>query len=224
MRIDEYLKRFDYPGRIVMGGAGKNGETVLLYVIMGRSRNSRNRVFSLEKDLLKTVPYDPSLVEDPSLIIYNAMRKAGDAIILTNGDQTDTIADALIEGRDLYSALASRSYEPDAPSYTPRISLVMEDEGYSLSIIRKAEDSDEALRKVYSYSRENGIAHIIHTYMGNGDPLPSFEGLPARIESGDSADELAETAWDALRQDYRVSLYVRYGEDEIVLNAMEDAE
>ena len=122
MKAGEYLKAIDYPGRIAAAGYGKDGEIVLLYAITGRSANSRNRVFRLENGVLRTEPYDPSKVEDPSLIIYNAMRSSGDTIVLTNGDQTDTIASFLDEGRSVEEALVTRTYEPDAPNFTPRIS------------------------------------------------------------------------------------------------------
>ena len=219
MRAGEYLGAIDYPGRIAAAGYGMNGEEVLLYAITGRSSNSRNRVFRLENGVLRTEPYDPSKVEDPSLIIYSAMRTAGDTVVLTNGDQTDTIADFLEAGRSLEEALASRTYEPDAPNFTPRISITQDTSGYTLSIIRK--DGDDTDRRIYRYGMEKGIMHMIHTYMHDGSPLPSFEGLPARLGTLSSADELISDAWNAIRADRRISIYVRYGSEERIINAME---
>ena len=220
MRIGEYLGGIDYPGRIILGGTGAGGEDILLYAITGRSDNSRNRLFALDGGTLRTIPADASKVADPSLIIYRAMASACGSTVLTNGDQTDTICSFLSAGGTLGEALASREYEPDAPNYTPRISLVMGREGYSLSIISKESGSDEASRRIFDYGKENGACHIIHTYEGNGDPLPSFSGLPVRLEAEASALDLLSRAWDALDPDIRISMYVRYGSDEIVRNAM----
>lgn len=221
MRAGEYLGAIDYPGRIAAAGYGKGGELVLLYAITGRSTNSRNRVFRLENGVLRTEPYDPSKVEDPSLIIYNAMRSSGDTIVLTNGDQTDTIASFLDEGKSVEEALVTRTYEPDAPNFTPRISITSSPSGYTLSIISK--DGDGTERKLYSYGREDGVMHMIHTYMHDGSPLPSFEGLPARLETLSSADELVADAWNAMAPDRRISIYVRYGNEERIINGMEEA-
>ena len=221
MRAGEYLGAIDYPGRIAAAGYGKNGEPVLLYAITGRSSNSRNRVFRLEDGVLRTEPYDPSKVEDPSLIIYNAMRYAGETTVLTNGDQTDTIADFLNEGKSLEEALVTRTYEPDDPNFTPRISITHSASGYTLSIIRK--NGDETERRIYSYGVENGVMHMIHTYMHDGSPLPSFEGLPARLKTLSSADEILNDAWNAIAEDRRISLYVRYGSEERIINAMEES-
>ena len=220
MNVEEYLSKIDYPGRMILAGAGKYGEPVLAYALTGRSANSRNRVLVLEDGMLKTRAYDESLLEDPSLIIYNAMRKKGDEIILTNGDQTDTIYDE----DSLEKALAVRSYEPDAPAFTPRISLVYDEDGdeYRLSIIRKADDSDECVRKIFTYKKENGIGHMIHTYMGNGDPLPSFSTLPVRLSLPENAEELSLAIHSSMQPSYRISRYVRFGVEEKIINDAED--
>ncbi len=219
MRAGEYLGAIDYPGRIAAAGYGVDGEAVLLYAITGRSSNSRNRVFRLDGGILRTEPYDQSKVEDPSLIIYNAMMKAGESTVLTNGDQTDTISSFLNDGKSLEEALAVRTYEPDDPNFTPRISIVHGPSGYTLSIIRK--DGEDTDRRIYRYGMEKGVMHIIHTYMHDGLPLPSFEGLPARLETLSSADELIQDAWNAIAADKRISIYVRYGSEERIINAME---
>lgn len=214
MRIDEYLSAIDYPGRIIAVGTGVNGEQVLCYAITGRSRNSRNRVLVLEDGMLRTKPYDALLVEDPSLIIYNAMREKDGTVILTNGDQTDTIYEAL----SLNEALMKRTYEPDEPNFTPRISAVHSPDCYKLSIIRKR--GEDAERRVFSYRPENGSMHIIHTYMGNGKPLPSFEGLPVRLDVPETIEELSEELHRAIKEEYRISQYVRYGEKELIVNEL----
>lgn len=215
MRIDEYLSRIDYPGRIIAAGTGKDGEAVLCYAITGRSANSRNRVLRLEDGVLRTKPFDESKVEDPSLIIYNALRVKDGAVILTNGDQTDTIYDS----ETLEEALIKRTYEPDEPNCTPRISLVYGEDGYTLSIIRKKDG--EADRRIFSYKKEPGTGHIIHTYMGNGSPLPSFDGLPGRIDLPDSIEELSDELHSGISGSCRISQYVRYGGSEMIINDQE---
>ena len=201
MKASEYLSAIDYPGRIILLGYDRNGGKSVVYAITGRGRNSRNRVLAEEDGVVRTQPYDPSEVEDPSLIIYNAVRAFQDRIICTNGDHTDTIFDALAAGGDIEDALIKRTYEPDGPAFTPRISGVIDEIGYSLSIIRK--DGDETLRLLYRYGKEPGVGHIIHTYKGNGDPLPSFDTLPVRI---DMTENIADEIWESLGE-YRVSLF-----------------
>lgn len=219
MNIKEYLSAIDYPGRIVASGWDSNGKPVLLYAITARSENSRNRVLSLDGGILRTKPYDESKVKDPSLIIYSAMRTSGSAVILSNGDQTDTIAECISCGKSLEEALAARTYEPDAPNYTPRISAVMDGDNLSLSIIRKT--GDETDRRIFRYEREDGVIHLIHTYMHDGDPLPSFEGLPLRLDAEDM-EKLTEDTWSALSPERRVALYVRIGDAEWIVNAKEE--
>ena len=216
MRIGEYLKGIDYPGRIIAAGFADDGEPVIIYAITGRSQNSRNRVLRSEDGSLFTQPFDASLVEDPSLIIYRATATMGDSFICSNGCHTETIAECLSEGKGLSDALLMMTYEPDAPSYTPRISVVIRSDGYELSIVRR--EDGEALRLLYRYKAERGIGHVIHTYSGDGDPIPSFSSLPVRI---DIDGDIAAEAWDGLSPTLRVALYVRKGSAERIINARE---
>ncbi len=218
MTIYEYLSQKSYPGRFLLAGSTKNGEKVLAYAIMGRSEQSRNRIFVKDGDMLKTKAYDESIVKDPSLIIYNAMRSAGQKIILTNGDQTDTIYDALTAGKELSDALIQRTYEPDAPNYTPRISVVYntEDNTYSLSILKK--NGDETDRIIWNYTEEKGKCHVIHTYENDGNPLPTFSTDPLTFTLPESEDELKDMLWNGLNQDNKISLFLVYGEKETIIN------
>ena len=220
MRIGEYLRSIDYPGRIIVAGFADDGEPVIIYAITGRSRNSRNRVLRIEDGCLFTQPFDASLVEDPSLIIYRATADAGDAFICANGSHAETIADCLSEGKGLSDALLMMTYEPDAPSYTPRISAVIRGDGYQLAIVRREEG--EALRLLYRYEAERGIGHVIHTYEWNGDPLPSFSSLPVRLDL--SGEAMAEEAWEGLSPERRVALYLRKGRTERIINRLEVAD
>ena len=180
MNLSQYFSTKKYPGRIILSGFSKDGERVTAYAIMGRSENSRNRVFRLKDGVLETKAYDESKVKDPSLIIYRAKVEMDGKIILTNGDQTDTILSCLKEGKTFEDALMMRTYEPDAPNFTPRISLLMEDKSYSLSIIKRGED-DKTERLIWKYEAFNGVAHTIHTYDEGGDPLPSFSSSPVPL-------------------------------------------
>ncbi|MGN1164390.1 MAG: phosphoribosylaminoimidazolecarboxamide formyltransferase [Candidatus Ornithospirochaeta sp.] len=219
MTVKEYFSGKKYPGRIIIAGRNKNGELVTAYAIEGRSENSRNRVFRLKDGLLETRPFDESKVEDPSLIIYRAKAVFQDKVILTNGDQTDTILNAFNEGRDLPSALATRTYEPDAPNFTPRISLVADKEGYSLSILKK--NGDKCERTIWNYIPQNGIAHTIHTYDDDANPLPSFSSSPVILTLPETYDEFRNTLWSSLDKDNRISLYISWGDKEEVINARE---
>ena len=223
MILREYLRAKRYPGRFLLAGMNSKGEAVLAYAIMGRSENSRNRVFTLDGSTLRTEAYDESKVEDPSLIIYNAKRENERYIVLTNGDQSDTIFDALERGESLESALIKRTYEPDEPAYTPRISVLYDkmNGAYCLSIIKKKEDSAEAERKIYSYKAEKGISHVIHTYMDDGTPLPSFSIDPPAFSLPDDIATLKDDLWNSLDEENKVSLYVRVGEKEEILNKNE---
>ena len=223
MILREYLRAKRYPGRFLLAGMNSKGEAVLAYAIMGRSENSRNRVFTLDGSTLRTEAYDESKVEDPSLIIYNAKRENERYIVLTNGDQSDTIFDALERGESLESALIKRTYEPDEPAYTPRISVLYDkmNGAYCLSIIKKKEDSAEAERKIYSYKAEKGISHVIHTYMDDGTPLPSFSIDPPSFSLPDDIATLKDDLWNSLDEENKVSLYVRVGEKEEILNKNE---
>ena len=220
MTIGEYLSTVDYPGRIIMFGAGPDGKHILLYALTGRSPNSRNRVLRLYGGDLWTEAYDESAVADPSLIIYKASARAGKWNICSNGSHTDVIAGALMKGGDITDALVCMEAEPDAPSFTPRISMVSDDDGYTLSIVRK--EGEEMVRLAYHYRYEKGTAHVIHTYDSDGDPLPSFSSAPVRVSIPSS--DVAGEVWASLRKEYRVALYLRAGESETIINAMEDSD
>lgn len=198
-----------YPGRGIV--LGKCADTaVIAYWIMGRSSNSRNRVFVRTEDGIRTEAYDPSRLEDPSLIIYHPVRQLGARTIVTNGDQTDTIRDFLVNGRTFADALRTREFEPDYPNCTPRISGLLERDGsYALSILKASADR-LCRRQFFEYPGENGLGHFISTYRGDGAPLPSFAGEPAEvaIDAPDAA-ALADRLWDALNGENRVSLFVR---------------
>lgn len=213
--IQQELEHNSYPGRgIILGRSADNENAVIAYWIMGRSANSRNRVFTETEDGIQTEAFDPSKLEDPSLIIYHPVRVVGDKTIVTNGDQTDTIRDALLEHHCYRHALQQREFEPDAPNYTPRISgLVKKNGDYTLSILKSA-DGDPASCRRYFFAYEApraGQGHFIHTYMGDGTPLPSFMGEPEQVEipCGTPA-ELADLLWDSLNAENKVSLFVRY--------------
>ena len=216
MTIREYLSSKRYPGRFLLAGVSSKGEEVLAYAIMGRSENSRNRIFTLEDGVLRTKAYDESKVEDPSLIIYNAKLEDEEHIVLTNGDQSDTIMDALKEGNTLEDALIKRTYEPDGPNYTPRISAFADIKGgalsYGISILKSAHgDPDSCQRFFYEYDCPlAGEGHLIHTYAADGDPLPSFSGEPVCFAvTSDDPDVLARDIWAALDPENKVSLFVR---------------
>lgn len=209
------LKENSYPGRgILLGRSADNRFAVTAYFIMGRSENSRNRVFTKTEDGIRTEAHDPSKMTDPSLIIYHPVRELGQGLIVTNGDQTDTIRDYLCEGRSFQEALRSREFEPDGPNFTPRISgLLSPDGSFQLSILKSA-DGDPSCCHRYFYLYDHPLAgegRFIHTYQGDGNPLPSFEGEPKRVElTAPSAQALADELWSALNPDNKVSLFVRY--------------
>ena len=204
-----------YPGRgIVLGRSADGKSAVAAYFIMGRSENSRNRVFTVTEDGIRTEAYDPSKMVDPSLIIYHPVRQVGDQLVVTNGDQTDTIRDFLVQGKSFGQALHTREFEPDGPNYTPRISGILNPDGsFKLSILKSA-DGDPSCCHRFFYTYDHPLAgegRFIHTYMGDGNPLPSFEGEPERVVlDAASAEELAEQMWAALNSDNKVSLFVRY--------------
>lgn len=213
--IATLLKENSYPGRgIILGRSPDDTHAVIAYFIMGRSENSRNRVFAETEDGIRTEAHDPSKMTDPSLIIYHPVRVFHDMTIVTNGDQTDTIRDALAEGRDSVHALQTRTFEPDGPNYTPRISGILKPDGtYHLSIL-KSMDGDPACccRYFFEYDRPiAGTGHLIHTYQSDGSPLPSFAGEPERIAvTARSADGFADLLWANLNAENKVSLFVRY--------------
>ena len=204
-----------YPGRgIVLGVTPDGKHAVAAYFIMGRSVNSRNRVFIQEPDGIRTEAHDPSKMTDPSLIIYHPVRQVGDSLVVTNGDQTDTVRDGLLAGQTFAQALHTREFEPDGPNYTPRISgLLSPDGSFKLSILKSA-DGDPSCCHRFFYTYDHPLAgegRFIHTYMGDGSPLPSFEGEPERvILDAPDAEALAEQMWNALNADNKVSLFVRY--------------
>ena len=205
-----------YVGRgIVLGRSADGGKAAAAYFIMGRSANSRNRVFALRSGVLYTEPYDATKVEDPSLIIYAAMRSLADRLIVTNGDQTDTIYEGLKAGLSFSQSLARRCFEPDAPNLTPRISGMISfgdrDFSYQMSILKSADAAGSACcRYTFDYPALPGLGHFIHTYVTDGDPIPSFQGEPERVSIPDSIDEFADRLWAGLDEDNKISLYVRY--------------
>ncbi|MCD8382941.1 MAG: IMP cyclohydrolase [Clostridiales bacterium] len=208
------LRRNPYPGRgIVLGRSADGNRAVIVYFIMGRSENSRNRIFSVTGDGIRTEAYDPSKMVDPSLIIYHPVRKVGALTVVTNGDQTDTIMEALNEGHCYRHALLTRTFEPDGPNYTPRISGVMKPDGsYDLSILKSFNGNpDFCNRYFFAYDGvPGGYGHFIHTYRGDGNPLPSFEGEPELVTiPANTAAELAGLVWDSLNAENKVSLFVR---------------
>ena len=213
--IVELLRKNPYPGRGIILGCSEDGKrSVVYYFIMGRSENSRNRIFEKTEDGIRTAAFDESKMTDPSLIIYHPVRIYDDYTIVTNGDQTNTIADFLASGETFYTAMRTREFEPDEPNYTPRISGVVKPNGtYSLSVLKTAEgDAERCLRCFYDYSDvKQGLGHFVSTYKTDGDPLPSFEGEPIPIDmSGqDDFETFTEKIWNALNDENKVSLYAR---------------
>ncbi len=211
----DYLRQRPYPGRgIVLGRSADGKSAVIVYFIMGRSENSRNRIFEATEDGIRTRAFDESKMTDPSLIIYHPVRRAGRGIVVTNGDQTDTVRDYLLQGRTFAEALRTRCFEPDPPNYTPRISgLLSPDGSFKLSIL-KSSDGDPACNLRYFYEYDAPLAgegRLIHTYQENADPLPSFEGEPRRVAlTAPDAETLARQVWESLDRDNKVSLYVSY--------------
>ena len=211
------LSASPYPGRGIVIGRSEDGKAaVTAYFIMGRSENSRNRVFVEEGEGIRTQAFDPSKMVDPSLIIYAPVRVLGENLIVTNGDQTDTIYDGLQKGLSFEQALLSREFEPDAPNYTPRISGLLTfkdgDFSYQMSILKSHEgDSETCCRYTFSYDRPTtGEGRFIHTYARNEEPLPSFEGEPERVTIEGGIDEFTNTVWENLDADNKVSLFVRF--------------
>lgn len=213
--ISTLLKDNEYAGRgIVIGTSPDRKNAVCAYFIMGRSENSRNRVFVKEGETLKTEPFDVSKVSDPSLIIYNAVRKTENRLIVTNGDQTDTVYNLMSEGKSFKESLETREFEPDAPNFTPRISGILYFENgfnYEMNILKSIdENGSECCRYTYSYPSVAGLGHFIHTYNCNGDPLPTFTGEPHRISIKNNIEEFANEIWESLNVENKISLYVRY--------------
>lgn len=213
--IGERISGNPYVGRGIAVGMTKDGtHAAVAYFIMGRSDNSRNRIFVENGDEVIIHPYDASKVEDPSLIIYSPIRKTGSHLIATNGDQTDTIFDFLTEGKTFEEALETRCFEPDGPNWTPRISAMLtfgDKLTYKMSILKSADpEGSECSRFTFSYTALKGIGHFIHTYVTDGSPIPTFMGEPERISVPDSIDELAQDIWQNLDENNKIALYVRY--------------
>jgi IMP cyclohydrolase len=213
--IKNLLSTNSYPGRgIIIGKSADGNNAMIAYFIMGRSANSRNRIFERFEGGMRTKAFDESKLEDPSLIIYNPFLEKENIDIVTNGDQTNTVYDALCEGKSFEDALMTREFEPDAPNYTPRISGIVnyEDNGfnYSLSILKSADgDPTVCNRYFYRYTPREGIGHFIHTYECDGNPIPSFYGEPEVVILPNTAEELAELVWENLNEDNKVSLFIR---------------
>ena len=215
--LSQELKENTYPGRGIIVGKSQDGKSaVCAYFIMGRSANSRNRVFVEDGNGIRTKAFDESKLEDPSLIIYAPVRVLGNKTIVTNGDQTDTIYELMNKQMTFEQALRTREFEPDSPNYTPRISSVMKvsdgDYNYAISILKSADgDPSSCQRYSFAYSNPiNGIGHFIHTYNCVGNPLPSFEGEPKKVEIPNCIDEFSKMIWESLNEDNKVSLFVRY--------------
>lgn len=213
--IKNLLSANSYPGRgIIIGKSADGNNAMIAYFIMGRSANSRNRIFERFEGGMRTKAFDESKLEDPSLIIYNPFLERENIDIVTNGDQTDTIYNALEAGKSFEDALMTREFEPDAPNYTPRISGIVyyenKDFNYSLSILKSADgDPSVCNRYFYRYSTRAGIGHFIHTYECDGNPIPSFYGEPEVVSLHNTAEELASVIWSSLNEDNKVSLFVR---------------
>ena len=214
--IGDLLKDNPYPGRgIVVGRSEDGANAVIAYFIMGRSENSRNRVFSVKGKDVFTEPFDYSKVEDPSLIIYSAIRAIENKLIVTNGDQTDTIYDFVAKGESMRSALRTRDFEPDAPNFTPRISAMLnfrpDDFSYEMSILKSGDaEGSFTNRYFYEYQSKGGLGHFIHTYVTDGNPIPTFQGEPERVKIPASIDEFTDEIWNNLNENNKISLYVRY--------------
>lgn len=217
LSLEQELKNNAYPGRGIVIGRSEDGtKAVTAYFIMGRSENSRNRVFVEDGEGIRTEAFDPSKLVDPSLIIYAPVRVLGNKTIVTNGDQTDTIYEGMDKQLTFEQSLRAREFEPDCPNYTPRISGIMHLENggynYAMSILKSNNGNPDSCNR-YTFAYENpaaGEGHFIHTYMGDGNPLPSFEGEPKLVGIPNDRKAFTEMIWENLNQDNKVSLFVRY--------------
>ena len=215
LNLETYLSGNTYPGRgVLLGRSADDRYAVIAYFIMGRSENSRNRIFEETEDGIRTRAFDESKMTDPSLIIYHPVRKAGDFTVVTNGDQTDTVADFLKMGRTFEDALRTRTFEPDGPNWTPRISGMLSANGdYRLSILKSA-DGDESSTRRFFYEYENpkaGVGHLIHTYEQDGNPIPSFSEEPRTVELPYACINcFTKAVWESLNPDNKVSLFTRF--------------
>ena len=212
--LAEKLSTNPYPGRgIVLGMSADGKKAVAAYFIMGRSVNSRNRVFTPESDGIRTEAFDPSLMQDPHLIIYHPVREVGHGLIVTNGDQTDTIWEGLAQGLSWEQALRTRQFEDDGPNWTPRISGLQANDGsYKMSILKSADEAGSACaRFFYEYPALAGVGHFLHTYVTDGNPvIPTFQGEPERVAISDDIDAFTKELWENLNEDNKISLFVRY--------------
>ena len=210
----EYLVGNSYPGRGIMLGVTPDGKhAVAAYFIMGRSVNSRNRVFIQEPDGIRTEAHDPALMKDPHLIIYHPVRQAGCGLIVTNGDQTDTIWEYLAKGESWEAALRTRQFEDDGPNWTPRISGIQAFDGsYKMSILKAADPEGSACaRFFYEYPAIAGLGHFLHTYVCDGNPvIPTFQGEPERVAMENDMETFTKTLWESLDENNKISLFVRY--------------
>lgn len=214
--IGKLIEGNPYVGRGIVTGTSQNGKyAVNAYFIMGRSANSRNRVFALRDGSLFTEPFDVSKVVDPSLIIYAAVREYENNLIVTNGDQTDTIYNGLEKGISFKKSLESREFEPDSPTFTPRISSISTFKdgsfNYEMSILKSIDEmGSDCARYTFSYKSKPGLGHFIHTYVTDGNPIPTFQGEPERVAIPDDIKTFTKDIWDNLNEDNKISLYVRY--------------
>ena len=214
--MDVLVKDNPYVGRgIVIGKTADGKKAAVAYFIMGRSENSRNRIFLEQGEEVIIKPYEESKVEDPSLIIYSPIKKWENNLIVTNGDQTDTIYDYIKEGKSFEAALETREFEPDAPNFTPRISGMLtfgeKDFTYKMSILKSADAAGSACnRYTFNYAALAGLGHFIHTYACDGNPLPTFQGEPERVAIGNDIDAFAKEIWENLNADNKISVYVRF--------------
>ena len=217
LKIEQELRENSYPGRgIILGKSPDGTKAAAAYFIMGRSENSRNRIFVEDGEGIRTQAFDPSKLTDPSLIIYAPVRVLGNKTIVTNGDQTDTIYEGMDRQLTFEQSLRSREFEPDGPNYTPRISGIMHIENgtynYAMSILKSSDGCPDSCHR-FTFAYENpkaGEGHFIHTYQCDGNPLPSYEGEPKRIQIPDDIDAFTELLWNSLNKDNKVSLFVRY--------------
>ena len=214
--IGTCLEGNTYPGRgIVIGKSADGKSAVAAYFIMGRSANSRNRVFVARDGEVFTEPFDASKVEDPSLIIYAAVRNYENKLVVTNGDQTDTVVEGLKAGKSFVEALTTREFEPDSPNFTPRISGMLTfakgDFTYEMSILKSIDAAGSACARYgFAYPAQAGLGHFIHTYVCDGNPIPTFQGEPERVTIGSDIDAVTEEIWNALDENNRISLFVRF--------------
>ena len=212
-QLTKLLQQNTYPGRSIVLGKHKDGKhMVIAYFIMGRSVNSRNRIFVADGDGLRTQAHDPAKLSDPSLVIYAPVRVLNGVQIVTNGDQTDTIYDFMSQGKTFEEALRTRTFEPDPPIYTPRVSGIIENGNYKLSILKSADGNPSSVRR-YFFEYTDPIAgqgHFIHTYRCDGNPVPSFEGEPEQVEIDGTLDGFTDAIWESLNEDNKVSLFTRF--------------